>query len=294
VKFKGVRNPIKMARNMDRVKCGNCITRVEVSKYSKKSERGVAPKSFPSMPGKTKVDATAAGKEGTRACAPERRYVEVRPGKSFVEAVGKNTTVDIPPPSPQPPLIPLEEVPLLEVYNTQSLLGEVKCITTLKELPKLIHADGRIPYQLFYAGGLKVVIKFNVTYTAKSFLTRDHNRKRWFSWLKFGVTEDYSFERLVWVKLHGLPIYLRSNDNVAAIASNFGKVLEVDGYNWSDTNISSAMARIVTQSTTLINKEVVCTLRGKNYKIGVVESEDRVKLKLWVRLQFLILLQWAI
>ncbi|KAI3780369.1 hypothetical protein L2E82_10349 [Cichorium intybus] len=205
---------------------------------------------------------------------PVRRNADVRPGLSFAGAVGGIRTAAPSASLPLPPLILLESVPLLDAYDQLSLIGEVLCLKTLRELPKLIHADGRIPCKLLYAEGLKVVLKFNVSSSAELFFLKDYNWKRWFAWLKQGVLEDLKFDRLVCVKIHGLPIYLRSCENIAAITSKFGKVVEIDGHNWSSSNLSSAMARLISQSTTMINNDVVCTLNGKNYKIGIVEYED--------------------
>ncbi|CAH1451377.1 unnamed protein product [Lactuca virosa] len=135
-------------------------------------------------------------------------------------------------------------------------------------------ADEKVPCNLFFVGGMKIVLKFSHHVAAENFLKAYYNWNKWFKWLDYGITEDHGFNRLVWIKIHGLPIHLRLNENVAAIASNFSEVLEVDGHNWHTPDLSNANARILSTNQRFINSEINCSYYGKTFKVGLVECGD--------------------
>ncbi|CAH1436296.1 unnamed protein product [Lactuca virosa] len=107
------------------------------------------------------------------------------------------------------------------------------------------------------------------------YLKNEHIWNTWFKWLKPGIMEDSPFERIARVKIIGLPIYVRSEENVKLVLSNLGNIIEVDGsQNWHSINLSCAFARIFTGEKLPINKVVNYLLNGKSYTVGVAECED--------------------
>lgn len=119
-----------------------------------------------------------------------------------------------------------------------------------------------------------MLMKFANHMAAENFLNEQGNWRSWFKWLNSGICKDHKFNRLAWIRFHGLPINLRSNENVAAAASKLGEVLEMDGHNWHNTDLSSATARILTTERKLINTEIHCSFGEKSFKFGVVECSD--------------------
>lgn len=155
------------------------------------------------------------------------------------------------------------------------LLGEVLNFQHLSNLPKLLNVDGEVPCHVFYAGGLKVLLRFFAQDAATRYLKNEHAWNRWFKWLKYDIIDELPFERIAWVKVIGLPIHLRSEENVRLVVGRLGKIIEVDGcQNWHNVDLTSSHARILTGDKLLINKEINCFFNGKNYIVGVVECED--------------------
>ncbi|KAI3501185.1 hypothetical protein L1887_29047 [Cichorium endivia] len=109
---------------------------------------------------------------------------------------------------------------------------------------------------------------------AESYLKSEQEWNRWFKWLKLGISQEVDFDRLAWVRLHGLPIHLRSLENITSVVGSIGKVLEVGGYNWATADLTTSTARILTTSKLLINDVVNCAYNGKMYKVGVVECAE--------------------
>ncbi|KAL7588073.1 hypothetical protein Lser_V15G38939 [Lactuca serriola] len=195
-------------------------------------------------------------------------------GRSFADVVtGKDSTILNIPKPPETPKVKLSRVAVMDSCEHLVLVGEAISLQHLIDLPKLIHADGEVPCELFYAGGLKVVLKFVSRHGAENYFKADYEWKKWFKWIKCGINAELNEERLAWVTLYGIPLHLRSDDNVIAIANQLGKVVEVD-QNWRCTDLSVSFARILTRDRKLINTVVNCEFNGKLYKVGVVERNE--------------------
>ncbi|KAI3504362.1 hypothetical protein L1887_32967 [Cichorium endivia] len=98
---------------------------------------------------------------------------------------------------------------------------------------------------------------------------------KWFKWLKKGdLTLNWKFERVFDMKIVGLPIQLRTPENISKIVNRYGKVLHVDEDIWKFTDLSCCEGRILTESRVLINEEVVIDYGiGKSIKIGIIVRE---------------------
>ncbi|KAI3690043.1 hypothetical protein L2E82_48018 [Cichorium intybus] len=251
VKYFGVTDAEEMERTLNRVKCGSCITRVNIAKYEKNGVNGVAQVRGTSRPQVKSV--------------PNHLW-KTKDGRSFAEVVGGNM-------SGTRPTITLRKVPAMDCDGS-SLIGEVLSLQHLKDIPKLLHADGRIPCQLYFVGGLKAVLKFCSPQAADRYLKSEHEWNRWFKWIKLGISDEVKFDRMAWVRLHGFPIHLRSMENVASVVGSIGEVLEVEGNNWATSDLTATTARILTSSKLMINEIVSCVYDRKMYNIGVVECAE--------------------
>ncbi|KAL4554112.1 hypothetical protein LXL04_039769 [Taraxacum kok-saghyz] len=204
-------------------------------------------------------------------------------GVSFRDAVSgrenrttnSNDNIKPPPPPMSVPLIRLSKAPMMESSYENSLTGDLRDIQLLKDLPKLINAEGEIFADIHYGCGLRIILKFHWRMAAEEFLKNEHKWNRWFAWLKFGlIKENITSERLAHVKVVGLPVYLRSTENVATIASRFGRMVEYGGDGWNVADVSVAFITIITQSWKHINEEVQCIFEGEIVNTGVIEHDS--------------------
>lgn len=260
VKFEGVKDIQVMLNSLNKVRCGHCILKVNMAKYEKNptSKELVKPNCRVLYPRHKK------SYDGWNKTSGRRSYADTVRGRS-----GVPTT------SSPPPIPPVNLKSIKAMKNLVSLLGEVTGFQLLSNLPKMINADGEIPCYAYYAGGLKVILKFSSLGAAERYLKNELLWNRWFKWLKPGISDDTQFERIAWVKLIGLPIHLRSDDNAILVASKFGKVIEVVGcQNWHGIDLSFANARILTPCRKLINNKILCSFNGKSFTVGLVECED--------------------
>ncbi|CAI9260665.1 unnamed protein product [Lactuca saligna] len=169
-------------------------------------------------------------------CPPQppdtRGWNKTMAGRSFVDSViGRR----------EEPAISLVILKRVFVMESDSLvMGEVKNFQHLSNLPKLLNADGKLPCQVFYAGSLRVIMKFSVHNAATVYLQNEHTGNRWFKWLKPGIVEEFPFERIAWVNFICLPIHLRFEENVNLIASKIDKVIETESsQNWHSIDLTT-------------------------------------------------------
>ncbi|CAH1452378.1 unnamed protein product [Lactuca virosa] len=261
VKFCGVKNAEELERSMQRVKCGHNILKVNISKYRKQNHSNKAPEMdrerdipVPPPSQNQKHNAWEINREG-------RTYADVA-GAQKRTSSSMNTGIQH---------VALKHVPAMMAWNSYALVREVLSLHHLTELPKLLEAECKYSKNLFYAGGMRVVIRFDLPKDAEIFLREENNWNRLLKWLRMGVFDEPNIERLAWIKITGVPISLRAEENFTLIANLFGEALQVEGQNWHNLDLSYDTACIITSSLTRINSMAICTFNNKSYKVGIVE-----------------------
>ncbi|CAI9286472.1 unnamed protein product [Lactuca saligna] len=76
--------------------------------------------------------------------------------------------------------VSLKPVPAMGAWSHCTLIVEVLDLQILTQIPKLIETDDNYTCKVFYAGGMKVALRFDIPIEAKSFLKDDNQWNRWF------------------------------------------------------------------------------------------------------------------
>ncbi|KAL4555315.1 hypothetical protein LXL04_037932 [Taraxacum kok-saghyz] len=153
------------------------------------------------------------------------------------------------------------------------MIGEPVSLQHIADLPALLPLDGNPSGQVYYIGGTNVLVKFINKESAKTFYNNEHNWNRWFKWLKPGFNDDLPQERLAWLKVFGLPLRFRSEENFERIANNFGKTLQTGNHDWSRFDLSEGKICILTKHNKFINEEVEVVFNNTSYRVGIVEFD---------------------
>ncbi|CAH1440537.1 unnamed protein product [Lactuca virosa] len=264
VKFEGVLDEVKLEKSMQRVKCGQCILKVSISKYQKQDKKKIFTSNDrfgdpPTYPPPTHPSSRQ----------PQNVRGASRDGRTFSEAVSAPLRSGLQPPS----TVALKHVLAMVGWNDCALVGEVTSLHLLTELPKLVEAECSFSKKLFYAGGMRIVLRFDLPKEAENFLREEHTWNRWFKWLRLGVFDEPNIERIAWVKITGVPISLRAEENYTIIANIFGNTIQADGQNWQNLDLSYGTACILTSSLTRINSHTIGTFNNKSYNVGIVEYD---------------------
>ncbi|KAI3505245.1 hypothetical protein L1887_27253 [Cichorium endivia] len=89
-----------------------------------------------------------------------------------------------------------------------------------------------------------------------------------------GEQAEPRFDRVAWIQIVGLPLHLWGEKNFSAITSIVGITIAHFDEIYSRVDLSHAKIGILTARRCRINEEVLCSIDGKTFKIGIVEFDD--------------------
>lgn len=171
-------------------------------------------------------------------------------------------------------MVQLKRSNALDSCNSRCLIGEVKEIKLLNDIHVLLNSEESVSTYVYYVEGLRIILKFHLQGGEEAYLQDELKWNKWLNWLISGFMEESLPERLVTVRIMGLPVHLRSDDNIISIASRFGKVFEADGHNWNIVDLSTCFATILSNYWKVINNEVIAMFNDKHFTVGVMECEN--------------------
>lgn len=176
VKFGGVKDVTTLERSMQSVRCNHCILKVNISKYEKKAQGRRNPLEF------RRKDYVHAQPPYPPTSFHEAVNGMPKTGRSYAEVAGVHHHAPFIPPL-KSHTVALKQVPAMQAWNNSALVGEVLSLQLLTEIPKLIESVNYFSINAFYAGGLRVVLRFDLPSHAQNFMQDEHNWNRWFNWL---------------------------------------------------------------------------------------------------------------
>ncbi|KAL4564988.1 hypothetical protein LXL04_029068 [Taraxacum kok-saghyz] len=202
------------------------------------------------------------------------RYEQSRPrdGRSFADVISGENTHDSPPPPPS--LLHMSNILEMASWTGKSvLIGEAKFFDSLCSFPSLLALEGFDVSDTKYLGGMQILIKFRTDKAAEVFKS---NRSIWLKW--FLKVEHYSkknsrFERIVWIKIVGLPLSASDDSNFAKFAEKYGKILVNTNPIWSCVDVSYGTVCILTEDRKSINGDIEVMLEGVIPRIGIQEID---------------------
>ncbi|CAI9291910.1 unnamed protein product [Lactuca saligna] len=92
-----------------------------------------------------------------------------------------------------------------------------------------------------------------------------------FNWLDYANKKEVIFNRISWLKITGALLLAWDEDNFASIIERFGKVISQYNVIFTCSDISFGKVGIIITHRRKINEEIVGSLNGKSYIIGIVE-----------------------
>ncbi|KAL4576767.1 hypothetical protein LXL04_012866 [Taraxacum kok-saghyz] len=140
--------------------------------------------------------------------------------------------------APMAPESPPKEVPMpipviremQEWLGCCTLVGETKSFDTLCNFPALISMEGFDIAEIKYVGGLQVLMQFKLEKAANVFKANRNVWLKWFTWVDSFGKKSVRFERVVWIKITGIPIVAWDESNFAAIAARYGTTRNSRGF----------------------------------------------------------------
>ncbi|MFS7975056.1 hypothetical protein Hanom_Chr10g00875991 [Helianthus anomalus] len=84
--------------------------------------------------------------------------------------------------------------------------------------------------------------------------------------------QSLPYERIAWLKIQGVPLHVLSNKVLDDIGSRFGKIIQQAQHNSGDGDLSLDYIGVLVGEGNRINEEVVLCLRGRRYRVWVMEE----------------------
>ncbi|KAK9050264.1 hypothetical protein SSX86_030766, partial [Deinandra increscens subsp. villosa] len=155
-----------------------------------------------------------------------------------------------------------------------SLIGRIPDYNTFNKLHVRLEEEGYARIQIRHVGGLMVLLTFHGGEEAEAFRDCMWKRKDIFESLEFWDCMSMNRERIVWLKITGVPPNLWDSEVVDKIGSVYGKVIcssEADAY---DVNLAWKKVGIVTNSFDPIDGTILLEWRKTIPRCRVTEFVD--------------------
>ncbi|MFS7922241.1 hypothetical protein Hanom_Chr03g00246781 [Helianthus anomalus] len=137
-----------------------------------------------------------------------------------------------------------------------------------KTLNNMILGGGRIQY----IGGLMILVTCFDKATAENVRLEAISMPHIFSSMTLWTGQSFCYERLVWIKVQGIPLHLLNNEVVDRIGSMFGTVVHKANIGSADGDLSFEYIGILVGDGKRINQEVLLRWKGRKYQVWVVEE----------------------
>ncbi|KAF5822052.1 putative RNA recognition motif domain, nucleotide-binding alpha-beta plait domain superfamily [Helianthus annuus] len=198
---------------------------------------------------------SSAGLEG------KRNSFNTRDSRSYSEVLGKAKVIG---------------EPSVDARGIRGVNEKVRTVDleTLVDFDRLLRIAGTEFSRIQYLGGLSILISFRNEESAKEFLNARVVWDPWFSKLETWNGQSLSLERMVWLKVLGVPLHILEPGLLDQIGGMFGKVLHVPKLLDEDHDLSVSRVGILVGEPHRIRENVVLKWKNCCYRVWVEEEEN--------------------
>ncbi|KAI3717424.1 hypothetical protein L1987_69027 [Smallanthus sonchifolius] len=161
---------------------------------------------------------------------------------------------------------------VLQWYDL-SVVGITRDFTHLGNLQELMDFEEDKDMTIRYLGGLQVLITFKKETHAKEFANNKNSWSKWFSEVQVWTGQSLISERIVWLKIFGVPAHLWDANVFDAIAAKSGKVLAPSQASFSDGDLTQDTVGILVGEGWRLPEVGVLKWRDKSYRVWFKEDE---------------------
>ncbi|KAL9997456.1 hypothetical protein Hdeb2414_s0623g00925841 [Helianthus debilis subsp. tardiflorus] len=158
-----------------------------------------------------------------------------------------------------------------------AVIGRTVNLETLADFDKLLRIARVDFFKASVFGGLSLLISFSDVGAASRFVEARHIWEPWFTKLEPWTGQSLPFERVAWLKLHGIPLNLLEADVLLLVGELFGKVLFVPKDLDEDQDLSVVKIGVLVGEGHRCSELVSLRWKDKIFRIWVDEDlEDWV------------------
>ncbi|KAJ0617142.1 hypothetical protein HanIR_Chr02g0098191 [Helianthus annuus] len=155
-----------------------------------------------------------------------------------------------------------------------AFVGRRVDLETLVDFDRLLRIAGTEVNKIQYLGGLSLLISFNDKEAAREFLDAKVVWGPWFSKLELWNGQSLSYERVVWLKVAGVPLHILEHGTLEQIGALFGKVLHVPKLMDGERDLSVCRVGILMGESPRISEFVALKWKDRCYRVWVEEDKD--------------------
>ncbi|KAJ0716094.1 putative RNA recognition motif domain, nucleotide-binding alpha-beta plait domain superfamily [Helianthus annuus] len=280
VTFKGIKEVKVLEGRLRGLKMGGFKLQVNLAKFAAEN------------PGSSEPPVSGAGHHLRRGHAgyghAESNMFNLKDGRSYSDVLGKNINKGCESsglaggggarvPSPVRSVVVPDRSSAFMDSAGMALIGRTVNLETLVDFDKLLRIAKVDIVKLQYLGGLSLLISFSDAGAASKFVDARHSWEPWFSSLETWSGQSLPFERVAWLKLHGIPLNLLEADVLKQVGELFGKVLYVPKALDEDKNLSVVRIGVLVGEARRCSESVSIKWKDKSFRIWVDEElEDWV------------------
>ncbi|KAK9048467.1 hypothetical protein SSX86_032569 [Deinandra increscens subsp. villosa] len=158
-------------------------------------------------------------------------------------------------------------------WRGKSLLGRAASLQKLEEIQNKIERECFSDCTTHFLGGLQLLLSFPEEVGAEHFKRVMAEEKVWFSKLIPWNGEKVKYERMVWLKISGVPIQLWDEEIFIDIGKTFGEVVYSGDFDTEETNLAWKNIGVVAQGNDRIDEEIELIWEESPIRCRVTEVE---------------------
>ncbi|KAM0012502.1 hypothetical protein Hdeb2414_s0052g00752841 [Helianthus debilis subsp. tardiflorus] len=161
------------------------------------------------------------------------------------------------------------DISALESRHGRAVLVRVQDFNSLISLNKTLSDFRFKEVELQYVGGFNMLNVFGDDEAASGFLKSGEEWKVWFSHAELWVGQALAYERVAWLRVHGVPLHLWTDKVFDLICGRFGIVPKLPHVSDEDADLSMVCVGVLVGDGKRITEEVVLNWKNKRYRVWV-------------------------
>ncbi|KAM0047199.1 hypothetical protein Hdeb2414_s0009g00325641 [Helianthus debilis subsp. tardiflorus] len=154
-----------------------------------------------------------------------------------------------------------------------SIHGVVKDLGAFKSLDNVLSRSGLSNFGLSYVGGLSVLLTLGNRGLVRDVMTIfSEVLSDVFSYYNVWKGEELPSDRVVSVRISGVPVHLRDNSVYDLIGGLFGKVVQESSFSWSVSDNSEGLVLVLVPLGRRIEESVVINWQERRFFVWVAEE----------------------
>ncbi|KAJ0599842.1 putative RNA recognition motif domain, nucleotide-binding alpha-beta plait domain superfamily [Helianthus annuus] len=245
VSFKGVADWKEMENKLKGIKLGKNTLRINVAKFAKENEH------------------FELGEEKHGAAIPRKGVAVPYGAEPGTARLSKDTVAEV--------RIDAGVVALASKHN-RAVIARVLDYKSLISIKYLLSEAGFSKVDVQYVGGFNILLVFENDEMASVFCNREPEWKVWFSNLDVWIGQALVFEKIAWLRVHGIPLHLFCDEVVSSLCCRFGTVVKPPQIGEGDGDLSMAYVGVLVGDGKRVFEEVMLSWQDKRYRVWI--SED--------------------